>query len=120
MKMKLYSSMSGLVLAAYNCVMTNNVEWQSRHERKLLDLVETFFGETTEIDLDGSTGEMLIFVTEHVKGDVAHDYIVIVRASLSESIIVTATSRAKDMEVIHEIESSFAEKLMVEVETGSG
>jgi hypothetical protein len=73
---KLYKVLAGLVNARATCIATGNKEWEHRHEERILALVKNHmpsgsgFDNGTQIDLDASTDERLVFDTgfHHMNG----------------------------------------------------
>ena len=71
MSEKLYQTIAQLVQARENCKKSNNREWLDKHESRITDLVKSFlpsgsgFDNGTQIDLDESTPNRLVFHTAY-------------------------------------------------------
>src|SRR5271165_1801319 len=69
--MKLYEKIAMTVSARLNCIARGNAEWKLRHQETLCGLVSNHmprgsgFDAGTEIDLDLSNGERLVFHTSY-------------------------------------------------------
>lgn len=68
-KRKVYQILASKAQARINCQEAEDTEWQDRHEEAMLELVEdtapsgSGFDCGTQIDIDKSTGEKLVFTT---------------------------------------------------------
>lgn len=68
--MKLYRELASLVRARLNCEEAGNKEWFEKHEARIKELVENYmpsgsgFDCGTQLDLDESTPEKLVFYTD--------------------------------------------------------
>ena len=71
MERKLYQSLASKAQARLNCIESGNSEWENNHESDILEMVEnqmpsgSGIDSGTQIDLDRSTGEKLVFTTAY-------------------------------------------------------
>lgn len=75
--MKAYQKLASLVAARLNCITSSNCAWRDKHEETILQIVSDYLpsgsgiDSGTEIDLDASTADKLVFtcgfhhMTEH-------------------------------------------------------
>lgn len=106
----LYRALSSLVSARLNCIArkpTANVEWQSKHEDSIAELVEFLPSGSgidggTKIDLDASTPEKLVFTFgfHHMNDAGMYDgwteHTLTVRPSLQFDIATTISGRNRN------------------------
>lgn len=115
MKNRLYKKFAGLVNARLNCAKNNNHEWFQMHTDNIKKLVRLLphgsgFDNGTEIDLEKSTGEKLVFHTgyHHMNEDGFYDgwtyHTVTVRPSLQCGFVIDISGRDRNQikEVIHD------------------
>lgn len=68
---KLYQAISLAINARENCITSKNEEWKDKHEARALQLVKDHMpsgsgiDSGTELDLDKSTSEKLVFTTSY-------------------------------------------------------
>lgn len=103
--MKLYTKLAQTLCAVRNCERSGNAEWQARHTETLQSLIRQHlpsgsgFDRGTEIDLDRSTQNRLVFSTEfHRMNDYGYycgwtAHRVIVKPDLAFGIDVRVTGR---------------------------
>lgn len=111
-----YRRIAGLVQAIRNCQKSGNTEWLAKHGDTLDRLVKEHmpsgggFDAGTQLDLDGSTPERLVFVTSfhHLDESGVYDgwtkHTVIVTPSLAQKykLRVTGRDRRQIKDHIHE------------------
>ena len=123
---KLYKRLAGLISAYNNCVASGN-SWSEKHKEEILKLCEdklphgAGIDNGTQIDLERSTDEKLVFTTSyHHMNNVGMydgwtDHTVIVTASLAHyiNIRITGKNRNDIKDYLHEV---FLDCLSGEVE----
>lgn len=126
----LYRRLANLVQARANCLAHDDIaklEWAERHTDRLESLVREHmpsgsgFDNGTQIDLDSSTGEKLVFITAFHHMD-AHggysgwtDHTVTVRASLMYGFDVKVSGRDRN-QIKDYIGDAFHSALSLDVE----
>jgi hypothetical protein len=116
MKHLLVELIAGAVQARLNCLETKNVEWEAKHETTINKLVQDHlpsgggFDNGTQIDLERSTADKLVFTTafHHMNeggfydGWTEHDVVVKPSFIGRLSIDITGKNRNDIKEYIHE------------------
>lgn len=110
-------TLAGCIQAMQNCRESNNTEWYTNHREQVLHLVkETAPSGSgidcgTEIDLDKSTPEKLVFtlsyhhMNEHGSYDGWTNHTIVVKPSLVYGLTLTISGRERNQtkEYLHEI-----------------
>jgi hypothetical protein len=106
--MKNFQILATLIGARLNCINKENIEWRDKHEARIEEIVrESFprgsgFDKGTEIDLERSTDEKLIFnvsfhhMDENGMYDGWTEHEVTVRPSLAHEFLLTISGRDKN------------------------
>ena len=105
--MQLYQRLSGALRAMHNCQESKNIEWEAKHHDTIIALQEHIphgsgLDNSTELDLENSTPEKLVFAADfhHMNGDGYYigwtDHTVVVKASLQFGIDVKVTGRDRN------------------------
>lgn len=106
--MKRYESLARTVQARLNCIKSGNSEWRDRHEEAIMEVMRdtaprgSGIDNGTDIDLDASSGEKLVFTTSyhHMNDAGMYDgwteHTVTVRASMQFGIDITVGGRNRN------------------------
>jgi hypothetical protein len=108
MKAKLYQHLASAVDAMRTCERTNNVKWQEKHMEAIAYIMRNHMpsgagiDSGTQIDLDKSSGEKLVFDTSyhHMNDSGCYDgwteHTVTVRADLISGITIAISGRDRN------------------------
>jgi hypothetical protein len=112
---KIYQALSSAVGALLNCLASNNAEWKSKWEDRIKDIMRSAPSGSgidcgTELDLDASTADKLVFTFEYhhmnengyYDGWTSHKAIVTGSLQFGKSLHITGRDRNNIKEYLHE------------------
>lgn len=122
-----YRVLASTVQAIANCIQSRNKEWEPKHLQRIMQVMDSFgpsgsgIDNGTQLDLEKSTGEKLVFTTDYHHMDDAGGYdgwtehTVTVTASLISDIDVSISGRNRNdiKDVLHDVFCAFLKEELV-------
>lgn len=97
-----YKKLAGTIQARLNCIESNNIEWQDKHEETIENIIKSLphgsgIDGVTKIDLEKSTAEKIVIYSEyHCMNEDGYydgwvDFIITIKPSLQFGINLNIT-----------------------------